>query len=92
MTIHLPALSGIILVYLLVFARTGAMIMLLPAIGDIGVPSRVRLLLAVGVELAEALDVIVRQPCGDLGIVAQIAQHVMSPPRPASSHLLRPEA
>ena len=36
MTIHLPALSGIILTYLLVFARVGAMVMLLPAIGDHG--------------------------------------------------------
>ena len=46
MTIHLPALSGIILTYLLVFSRVGAMVMLLPAIGEMGVPSRVRLMLA----------------------------------------------
>src|SRR6201995_1311243 len=46
MTIHLPALSGIILTYLLVFSRVGAMVMLLPAIGEMGVPSRVRLVLA----------------------------------------------
>jgi flagellar biosynthetic protein FliR len=52
MTIHLPALSGIVLVYLLVFARVGAMIMLLPAIGDMGVPSRVRLVLALAISVA----------------------------------------
>ena len=39
MTIHLPALSGIVLTYLLVFSRVGAMVMLLPAIGEMGVPS-----------------------------------------------------
>jgi flagellar biosynthetic protein FliR len=54
MTIHLANLSGIVLVYLLVFARTGAMIMLLPAIGDVGVPSRVRLTLAFAISLAFA--------------------------------------
>ena len=42
MTVTLPALSGVVLVYLLVFARTGAMIMLLPPIGDTNVPGRVR--------------------------------------------------
>jgi len=51
-TITLPALSGTILVYFLVFARTGAMVMLLPAIGDASVPSRVRLLLALAISLA----------------------------------------
>ncbi len=54
MTIHLANLSGIVLVYLLVFSRTGAMIMLLPAIGDVGVPSRVRLTLAFAISLAFA--------------------------------------
>ena len=38
MTVHLANLSGIVLVYVLVFARTGAMIMLLPAIGQAGIP------------------------------------------------------
>src|ERR1043166_9506883 len=52
MTIHLPALSGIVLTYLLVFARVGAMVMLLPAIGDMGVPSRVRLVLALAISFA----------------------------------------
>jgi len=53
-TVHLADLSGMVLVYLLVFARTGAMIMLLPAIGDVGVPTRVRLSLAIAVSLAFA--------------------------------------
>jgi flagellar biosynthetic protein FliR len=48
----IPDFSGQVLVYLLVFARTGAMIMLLPAIGDVGVPPRVRLGLALAVSLA----------------------------------------
>ena len=52
MTIHLPALSGIVLTYLLVFARVGSMVMLLPAIGEMGVPSRVRLVLALAISFA----------------------------------------
>ena len=52
MHIHLPALSGIILTYLLVFARTGAMVMLLPGIGDTTVPARVRLVMAVAISFA----------------------------------------
>jgi flagellar biosynthetic protein FliR len=52
MTLHLPDFSGAIVIYMLVFARTGAMIMLLPAIGDVGVPPRVRLGLALAVSLA----------------------------------------
>lgn len=52
MTIHLPELSGLVLVYLLVFARTGAMIMLLPAIGEASVPPLVRLVLALAISLA----------------------------------------
>src|ERR1041385_4448610 len=47
--IALPALSGLILTYLLVFARTGAMVMLLPGIGDTTVPSRVRLVLGLAI-------------------------------------------
>ncbi len=54
MTITLPALSGAVLVYLLVLARTGAMLMLLPPIGDTNVPPRVRLMLALGITLALA--------------------------------------
>src|SRR5271170_6956175 len=52
MVIHLPALSGTVLTYLLVFSRVGAMVMLLPAIGEMGVPSRVRLVLALAISLA----------------------------------------
>ena len=52
MVIHLPALSGIILTYLLVFARVGTMMMLLPGIGTMGVPSRVRLVLALAIAFA----------------------------------------
>src|SRR5450631_1509909 len=52
MTIHLLALSGLVLTYLLVFARVGAMVMLLPAIGEMGVPSRVRLVLALAIAFA----------------------------------------
>src|SRR5580704_4897991 len=52
MTIHLPALSGIILTYLLVFSRVGAMVMLLPAIGEMGVPAQVRLVLALAISFA----------------------------------------
>ena len=52
--IHLPALSGIVLIYLLVFARIGAMVMLLPAIGEMGVPARVRLVLALAISFALA--------------------------------------
>jgi len=62
MTITLPALSGVVLVYLLVFARTGAMIMLLPPLGDINVPARVRLMLALAVSLALAPTVTTAYP------------------------------
>lgn len=52
MNIHLADLSGTLLVYLLVFSRTGAMIMVLPAVGDRTVPAQVRLVLALAVSLA----------------------------------------
>ena len=52
MHIHLPALSGIVLTYLLVFSRVGAMMMLLPGVGTMGVPARVRLVLALAVSFA----------------------------------------
>jgi flagellar biosynthetic protein FliR len=52
--IHLPALSGIILIYLLVLARTGSMIMLLPALGQGGIPAQVRLVLALAITVAMA--------------------------------------
>jgi flagellar biosynthetic protein FliR len=51
-TIALPDFSGSIILYMLVFARTGAMIMFLPGIGDVGIPPRVRLGLALAVSLA----------------------------------------
>jgi flagellar biosynthetic protein FliR len=54
MHIHLAALSGIILTYLLVFARTGSMMMLLPALGEGGIPATVRLVLALAVSVALA--------------------------------------
>ncbi|MEO7055140.1 MAG: flagellar biosynthetic protein FliR [Rhizomicrobium sp.] len=52
MHIQLPALSGIVLTYLLVFSRVGAMMMLLPGIGTMGVPARVRLVLALALSFA----------------------------------------
>ncbi|MEJ0043626.1 MAG: flagellar biosynthetic protein FliR [Rhizomicrobium sp.] len=52
MHIHLPALSGTLLTYLLVFARTGSLMMLLPALGEGGIPARVRLVLALAVTVA----------------------------------------
>jgi len=48
----LPQLQGAILVYVLTFARAGAMIMLMPAIGNAGVPVRVRLAFALAVSAA----------------------------------------
>jgi flagellar biosynthetic protein FliR len=57
MHIHLPDLSGTVLVYLLVFARVGAMVMLLPNIGQAGIPSRVRLLLALAIAFCLAPSV-----------------------------------
>ncbi len=52
MHIQLASLSGIILTYLLVFSRVGAMVMLLPGFGTMGVPARVRLVLALAISLA----------------------------------------
>src|SRR4029077_7401371 len=52
MTVILPQLQGVVLVYLLTFARAGAMIMLMPVIGDAGVPVRVRLAFALAVSAA----------------------------------------
>ena len=62
MHIHLPALSGLVLTYLLVFARVGSMVMLLPAIGDMGVPSRVRLVLALAIAFALTPEVQANYP------------------------------
>jgi flagellar biosynthetic protein FliR len=52
--IHLPELSGIILTYLLVFSRTGSMVMLMPALGEGGIPAQVRLVLALAISVALA--------------------------------------
>ena len=52
MTVILPQLQGVVLVFVLTFARAGAMIMLLPVIGDAGVPPRVRLAFALAVSAA----------------------------------------
>jgi flagellar biosynthetic protein FliR len=52
MTIHLNDMSGGVLVFFLVFSRVGAMVMLLPAIGDAGVPARVRLSMALAISFA----------------------------------------
>ncbi|MDE2492666.1 MAG: flagellar type III secretion system protein FliR [Alphaproteobacteria bacterium] len=80
MTITLPGLSGVILVYLLVFARTGAMVMLLPAIGDANVPGRVRLMLALAISLALAPTVAStypqQAPASALALGLLIAQEV----------------
>jgi len=54
LSIHLADLSGIVLAHFLTFARTGAMLMLLPPINQAGVPSRVRLMLALAISLALA--------------------------------------
>lgn len=62
MTIHIPPLSGIVLVYLLVFARVGAMVMLLPAIGQQTIPQRVRLILALAIAFAFAPTVAAQYP------------------------------
>jgi flagellar biosynthetic protein FliR len=71
MHIHLADLSGTILVYFLVFARTGAMVMLLPSIGEAGVPSTVRLVLALAISFAFAPSVAHTYP-------AQIPQNALA--------------
>ena len=75
MHFHIPDLSGMVLVYLLVFARTGSMIMLLPAIGDQGIPPRVRLALALAISfamtpaVAHAYDHIVAHTASALSVI-----------------------
>jgi len=80
MHIHIPELSGIVLTYLLVFARVGAMIMLLPGFGNMGVPSRVRLVLALAVAYALAPVVQAQYtgvvPQSVLGLGILIAQEI----------------
>jgi flagellar biosynthesis protein FliR len=78
--IHLADLSGLVLVYFLVFARTGAMLMLLPPISQAGVPSRVRLVLALAVSLALAPGVAHNYPANipgsPLALGLMLAQEV----------------
>jgi flagellar biosynthetic protein FliR len=80
MHVHLPELSGLILVHLLVFARTGAMVMLLPAIGEASVPPMVRLVLALAISLALAPTVAgaypQAAPASTLALGLAIAQEV----------------
>lgn len=80
MHVHLPALSGIVLVHLLVFARTGAMVMLLPAIGEVGVPAMVRLVLALAISLALAPTVAATyaqgEPANILALGLLLAQEI----------------
>src|SRR3984957_15356663 len=80
MTIQLPALSGIVLTYLLVFSRVGAMVMLLPAIGERGVPARVRLMLALAIAVALTPQVQSNYPAvspqSTVSLVIMIAQEV----------------
>jgi flagellar biosynthetic protein FliR len=80
MTIHLPALSGIVLTYLLVFSRVGAMVMLMPAIGEAGVPSPVRLVLALAISVAMTPQVQALYPGvapqSSVALVILIAQEV----------------
>ena len=54
LTFHLNNLTGLVLVYFLVFVRTGAMLMFLPPINQAGVPTRVRLMLALAISFALA--------------------------------------
>src|SRR5262249_60657727 len=73
LTVPLPELSGLVLASLLVFARTGAMVMLLPAIGEASVPPTVRLVLALAISLALAPTV--------AGAYPQAAPQTSPPPR-----------
>ncbi|HUO88251.1 MAG TPA: flagellar biosynthetic protein FliR [Rhizomicrobium sp.] len=82
MHIHLASLSGIVLTYLLVFARTGSMMMLLPALGEGGIPATVRLVLALAVSVALAPGVQhaypAQAPATALQLGLLIAQEVTS--------------
>ena len=80
MHIHLPDLSGLVVVYLLVFSRVGAMVMLLPNLGEHGIPARVRLLLALAIAFCMAPGVANAYhdtaPSTSVGLVILIAQEV----------------
>jgi len=77
MEFHLPQLSGLVLTYLLVFARVGAMVMLLPAIGEMGVPSRVRLVLALAIAFALTPQVQANYPATNPATFLQLALLVL---------------
>ncbi|WP_150525582.1 flagellar biosynthetic protein FliR [Roseibium sediminis] len=51
MTIQLDFLPQITAIFLLMFARLGTMVMLLPALGESSIPPRIRLTIALGVTL-----------------------------------------
>jgi flagellar biosynthetic protein FliR len=80
MHIALPALSGIVLTYLLVFSRVGAMVMLLPGFSQGAVPPPVRLILALAFTLCLAPQVQANYPGvtpqSTVGLVILIAQEV----------------
>jgi flagellar biosynthesis protein FliR len=78
MSIHLGSLSGIILTYLLVFARTGAMVMFLPSISTIPAFIRLVLALAISVALAPTVQHLYPQnaPTSDLQLGLLIGQEV----------------
>jgi flagellar biosynthetic protein FliR len=79
MTLLFPALEGIVLAFILTFARAGAMIMLLPVIGDAGVPGRVRLAFALAVSAALAPVVADQYPTtapAPLALAALVAREV----------------
>lgn len=54
MTITIPPISGIVLVYLLVFARVGSMVMLMPVVGSSTIPSQIRLAFALALTMVMA--------------------------------------
>lgn len=60
--ITLPDLSGIVLVYFLVFARVGGMVMLMPGVGERSVPARVRLAFALCLSLVMSPSVASHYP------------------------------
>jgi flagellar biosynthetic protein FliR len=80
MTITLSSLSGTVLVYLLVFARSGSMLMLLPPIGDANVPARIRLMVALALAFALAPTVASAYPAtapqSVAALILMIAQEI----------------
>lgn len=80
LTFHLADLSGLVLVYLLVFVRTGAMLMLLPPINQAGVPTQVRLVLALAISFALAPglahDYPAAAPSTPMTLVVMVAEDV----------------